>query len=370
MQDITTDYAGLKLSSPIIAASSNTTATVRRMRKAQDNGAGAVVVKSLIEKGGKAPAPRFKLINNGVSLYSYEPSDLSPEKYVQEIIKAKKELDIPVIASIACMTDKIWVSYAKSAEDAGADALELNLSCPLRLSEDIADKMVHVLRLVKDEISIPVIPKLTPQLTNPLIVAKRLEKAGADALVMFNRFSGLEIDIRKEKPVLCGSYCGYGGRWLINYSLRWVSAAYPKLDIPISGSGGIMFSSDVIKYLLSGAATVQVCTAILRKGYGVIKDLNKGLKEFMIEKEYTNLDEFKGKIISGIIPGAKRDGNKRVDEMKAKVRIRDNKCNNCGLCRKICVSKSIDQEYRVMPKCDGCGLCVELCPRNAISQAA
>ena len=144
MSDLATTYVDLKLRSPIIAGSAGITETVERMKKTQDNGAGAVVMKSLFEDeiSRTSPTPRFKLIDygkglknnkskNGFSLYSYEQgSEWGLERYAEEVSKAKKELDIPIIASINCISEKGWIFYAKRIEKAGADALEINLSCP------------------------------------------------------------------------------------------------------------------------------------------------------------------------------------------------------------------------------------------------
>ena len=364
----------MRLSNPIIAASSNLTKTVKRMKNLEESSIGAIIVKSLLEKkiAKKAPKPRFKIISSGIhllksdSLYSYEPSDWSLEKYAGEITKAKKELRIPVIASLACITDEGWMSYGKDLEEAGADAIELNFSCPvgphISSEDDFIDRLVKIVKMLKQELYIPIIAKLTPQLTNPTYVSKNLEKAGADAVVMFNRFSGLEINIKEEKPILCGSYCGYGGAWQINHSLRWVSASFKVLDVPISGSGGVSSAEDIIKYILAGATTVQLCTLIHMKGISVIKELNKGLRRFMIDKGYSCLDDFRGKVVDDIIQPSDID----VSSNNMRARIDPDKCNSCGICEKVCMNNAI-VDFQVSSKCEGCGLCAEVCANKAIS---
>jgi len=389
MIDVRVNYAGLKLSNPIIVAPAGITATVERMKRAQEYGAGAVVVKSLFEKeiARINPSPRFKILRqrlNGLSsfiLYSYEQaSEYGPERYAQEINRAKRELEIPVIASINCITPEGWVSYSRLVEEAGADALELNLSCPhgpLVMSEqDVNQEMVVTTQRVKNQVKIPVIPKMTPQATNPLAVAKNLEEVGADALVVFNRFTGLDIDIESQKPIMHGGYAGHGGPWSIHYSLRWISAFFPVLKIPLSGSGGVTTGEDVVKYLLAGATTVQVCSAVILEGYQIINRLREGLINFMERKGYSRVDEFRGKAANRIL------GLEEVDRRHLVAAVIDsNQCNGCGICQQVCFCRAIHflpessaegcgrhKVYSVrIELCDGCGLCSELCPQKAIS---
>ncbi len=375
--DLTTDYAGLKLENPIIIAPAGITGTVERMKEAEQAGAGAVVVKTLFEKEitRQAPTPRFKIIRyrtareKTFSLYSYEQASiLGPKEYALEIEKAKRELNIPLIASISCLTPEGWLSYAKLMEEAGADALELNLSCPhgpIMLSDrDMVGEMIKVTKTVKEVISIPVIPKLSPQLTNPLNVAKALEHAGAKGLTLFNRLTGLEIDIEQEEPIMHRGYAGYGGPWSRHYTLRWISAIYPQINVPLSGSGGVWSGEDIVRYILSGATTVQVCTAIIMQGYKVVEKYKDDLVAYMKRKGYQKPEEFRGKITSRIISFEKIN---RQHILSAE--IEPALCNSCGLCERICIYKAVSkraEKYRINGQCDGCGLCVELCPETAI----
>jgi len=313
MVNLCTVYVGLKLKSPVIAGSAAITETVERMKKAQDNGAGAVVMKSLFEEeiSRTSPTPRFKLIHhpmrdkNTFSLYSYEQgSEWEPERYAEEISKAKKELEIPIIASINCITEEGWVSYAKMIEEAGADALEVNLSCPhgsiTFRGEEVEKSILNTVKLVRESVSLPIIAKLSPQLTSPLQMVKKIEASGINGVTIFNRLTGIEIDIDEEKPVMHQGYAGHGGPWSIQYPLRWISEIYPQVEIDISGSGGVSTAEDVIKYLLAGATTVQMVTAIFLNGYRIIREINDGLKEFMGKKGYERIEDFRGRICSRI----------------------------------------------------------------------
>ncbi|SHF57300.1 dihydroorotate dehydrogenase (fumarate) [Caldanaerobius fijiensis DSM 17918] len=374
MVDLSTTYAGLKLRSPLIAAAAGITGTLERLKKAEDNGIGAVVTKSLFQKEicRISPTPRFKIVKHASSttLYSYEQaSEYGLYEYAEFIHRAKSELVVPVIASINCYTDDAWVEYGKLMEQAGADAIELNLSCPhgvhIMSGIDVIESMVATTKLMKNAVKIPVIPKMTPQSTNPASDALRLDEAGADGLVMFNRFTGLDIDVEKEVPILHGGYAGHGGPWSIMFSLRWISAVSPRVKCDISGSGGVMNGDDAVKYVLAGAKTVQICTAIILNGYEIIGRINREIEKFMESKGYTSIEDFKGKICNKI---------KSMDEVDrtqwAKAVIDQNRCTTCGLCARVCIYDGIGingDKYFINNKCDGCGLCAEVCPVKAIS---
>lgn len=377
MADISCEYAGLRLRSPVIAAPAGVTGTAELACMAEDNGCGAFVMKSLFAESvsRRAPTPHFKVIKHNLgnfrssTLYSYEQaSPFAPERYAEEIIRCKGRTDMPIIASINCRTDEQWVEYAKLCERAKADALEINTSCPHGLhimgGLGIASEMLEKTQLVKSHVKIPVIPKMTPQLDNPLAVALALEEAGADAVVMFNRFTGLEIDIETEAPVMHGGYAGHGGPWSLLYVARWVTAVSPKLNIPIAASGGVAQWEDVVKLLLCGAGVVQTCTAIVLSGYRVVKGLNEGLANWMNRKGYETLSQFRGKSANKILTTNKVDREQRLQ-----ARIRQENCTACDKCRIVCIHRGVDvtdKFYAINASCQGCGLCAEVCPPGAI----
>lgn len=313
MADLTTNYVGLKLRSPLIAGSAGITETVERMKKAEENGAGAVVMKSIFEEevSHTSPTPRFKLIRHlagnreAFSFYSYEQaSEWGLERYAEEVSQAKKELNIPVIPSINCITEKGWVSYTKRMKEAGADALELNFSCPhgsiTFRGGKIEDEILRMAKRVRDSVSLPLIVKLSPQLTSPLKMVKEIESFGINGVTIFNRLTGINIDVNEEKPIMHEGYAGHGGPWAIHYPLRWISQIFPETKIDISGSGGVFLAEDAIKYLLAGATTVQMVTAIFLNGYGIIREINEGLKEYMEKRGYERVEDFRGKVVSKI----------------------------------------------------------------------
>lgn len=377
MADITCEYAGLKLKSPIVAAPAGVTGTAELACVAEDNGCGALVMKSLFAEAvcRRAPTPHFKIIRHNLgnfrsnTLYSFEQaSPHGPDRYAEEISRCKARTDIPIIASLNCQTDEQWVEYAKICEQAKADALEINTSCPHGLhimgGLGIASEMLEKTRLVKSHVKIPVIPKMTPQLDNPLAVALALEEAGADAVVMFNRFTGLEIDIESEGPVMHGGYAGHGGPWSLLYVIRWVSAVSPKLKIPIAASGGVTQWEDVVKLILSGANVVQVCTAIVLSGYRIIPSFNEGLVRWMNRKGYESISDFRGRAAAKILKTHEIDREQRL-----KAKIRQDDCISCDKCKIVCIHHGVDvtdKFYSINEHCEGCGLCAEVCPTDAI----
>lgn len=377
MTDISVNYAGLKLKSPILVAASGLTETVERIKKAERFGAGGVVVKTKFEEPmmAKSPTPRFHVLSHGfagdrsLALYSIEQgAEADIDGYCAEIIRMKEQSDLAIIGSIGCVNDETWVTWAKKVEEAGADALELNLSCPhsnlvLGKAPVITETIDHVTRLVKQHVRIPVIPKLTPQINSPLIGAQIMAAAGANGLCAFNRFLGLDIDVETQKPIMHGGYAGHGGPWGINYSLRWISVMYPVIQIPISGSGGVTNWQDVVKYFLAGANNVQVCAAIYMKGYEVIETLNSGLRQYMANHGYENIAQFRGNVVPRI-----KQLHEFNREKVVKARIIGEKCTTCGMCEKSCIYFAVDKgsPYQINEKCAGCGLCRHICPAGAI----
>ena len=324
MADLTTEYAGLTLKSPIVVASAAITETVERMRKCQENGAGAVVMKSYFEGeiSRKSPTPRFKIIRHNMgghktfSLFSYEQaSGWDIHRYAQEVSAAKSKLHIKIIPSIDCITDEAWVECAKILEAAGADALELNTSCPhgsiTFRGKAVEETILKVVRLVRKSVSLPIIVKISPMVTSPIALVKGFEEIGAQGTTIFNRMTGLDIEIEEGIPIMHGGYAGHGGPWAIQYPLRWISEIRPQVKIDIAGSGGVSTWEDVVKYILAGANVVQTCTAVIMGGYVVIGELLRGLEGFMDRKGYASVDDFRGKASTRVLGTHEIDRRRR-----------------------------------------------------------
>ena len=379
MIDLSVNYGGLKLKNPIVVASGGISKNIEMMRRAEEQGAAAIVMKTLFEEeyARKNPAPCFKLIRRksgpqrATSFYTFEQaSPFGPERYAEEVSKAVKQLSIPVIASINCVNDSSWSTYSRLLEDSGASAIEINRSCPYSTVATSGKEMwtslaADTIKRVKESVSLPVFIKLTPQLSDPLGAALLLEEAGADAMVFFSRFTGLEIDTSKEEPVMHGGIAGHGGLWSLHYALRWIASAYPVTKTSVIGSGGVGSGEDIVKHLLCGATAVQVCTAIYTEGFGVLAEYLDYLKKFMEEKGYHSLEDFRGNVCEKIIPTSevKRGGSVVAS-------INREKCNRCGNCFDVCLYDAVDysdQGYLINNKCCGCGLCLQICPRACIT---
>jgi len=304
-------------------------------------------------------------------LYSFEQASVFDlDHYCEQIRAAKQRCRIPIIASIHCATEQGWVEAARCCAEAGADAIELNVSCPhgvhVMSGGDLVAAMEQALGWARSACSVPLMIKLSPQMDSPTAAAMQLEKAGASALVMFNRFTGLDIDVETLQPILHGGYAGHGGPWAIHYVLRWLSATYPHVRIPLIASGGIWDGEGALKAILAGVTAVQVCTAAIVQGPQVIRRIVSDLEELLEAAELESVDAARGTVCKRIVPIEKVDRQR-----KAIARIEALECTSCGTCAQICfydAVRHIGGTYVVdAARCDGCGLCAELCPVGAIS---
>ncbi len=376
--DLSVHYAGMELDNPVVLSPAGITETVKRIKKAERAGCGAVVMKTLFEDEvtRKSPTPRFRVITRrkgsppSLVLYSYEQaSPFDPDRYALELREAKKQVQIPIIASIGCERDDSWGRYATLVEEAGADAIELNVSCPhgrtLLESGDIAGEMCRVTELVRDHVWIPIIPKMTPQLSDPASVARRIERSGADGLVMFNRFTGLDIDLKTRKPIMHGGFAGHGGPWSIYYVLRWLIETSPLVSIPIAASGGIWSGEDVTKVISCGATVAQICSSVVLNGYAKIHSIVKELAEVLVGMGADSISEIRGSAWGNVLSLDEIDRTKRFSAS-----VNPSLCTGCRICERVCIYDAITVKARmaeVGDGCEGCGLCVEVCPTNAIT---
>jgi len=299
MPDITTNYMGLKLKNPIIVSSCDLTKSLAGIQKCEDAGAGAVVLKSIFEE-------QF-ILDAGIhdDSYSMYPEaadylrsggmmEYAPQKMCALIEEAKKDISIPVIASINCQSDKLWPRFARQIQDAGADALELNIYLlPYELEKEgseYEDHYVRILRELRKEITIPISVKLIPEISALPNLVWKLGRENCDAVVLFNWFLEADINIKTMKTR------NVKGKGNFSQSLRWVALLSGRVDCDIASSGGVNNSEDMIKQILAGASAVQVCSLFFKKGLHEITNLNQGLEDWMAEKKFKALDEFKGEL--------------------------------------------------------------------------
>jgi dihydroorotate dehydrogenase (fumarate) len=308
MADLTTKYLGLTLSNPIIVASSGLTDSVDKIKNLELNGAGAVVLKSLFEEQILREANfKIKKAQEDGLMYAehsetFDYIDLHvKEKTVNEYIDlikgAKQAVNIPLIASVNCITAHEWTSFAKNIEKAGADALELNIFImPFSLDNDCrdTDKVYYeIVEKIKNEISIPVAVKLSPFFSNLGYIIRTLDKKGVDGIVLFNRFSRPDIDIENIKVVPASIYSTPEE---IYSTLRWIGILGNRVNCDLAASTGVHDGEAVIKQLLAGADAVQVASALYKNGPEHIVKMKNTLDQWMMKKGYHYIDQFKGKL--------------------------------------------------------------------------
>lgn len=302
MSRISVNFAGLELNSPIIVGSCSQTASISKIQEFESAGAGAVVLKSLFEESiTREVAAHGSTLEEHPEAYDYIAGYLSDKvvsDYLNLIREAKGKVNIPIIASIACHTDGKWEEFAKQIEEAGADALELNvMSLCTRKSYTPGDfERTHesIVSNVAGKINIPIIVKIGANISNPVALADSLYARGAKAVVLFNRFYPTDIDIDKMSFTMSNPFTSSSD---LSQSIRWagiISASVPQL--PIAVSGGVESWKEVIKSILSGAAAVEVVSSVMKNGAKWIKETNEALAAWQKEKGYGSINEYKGKM--------------------------------------------------------------------------
>jgi len=302
--DTTTRYLGIDLKSPIIVGSCGLTADVDKMVEMEACGAGAVVLKSVFEEQIIYDIKRNTHVvaptDNYGDSYEYIAShvaDDSLEKHFSMIREAKRRLTIPVIGSINCFSYENWLTYAVRFQEAGCDALELNMAIlPYETSlsaDDVERTFTQIINTLRKSISIPVSVKVGTYFTDMAKQMQQLSWMGIQGVTMFNK--SVQVDIDTESESLKNA------SWLsaptdIYNTLRWVAILSKKMRCDISASTGVYTSDDVVKMLLAGANTVQVVSCLYKNGVEYIKELQQGLESWMEKKGYDNVSKFRGKL--------------------------------------------------------------------------
>lgn len=300
-----TTYLGLELKSPIIVSSSTLTGSVESIKKCADAGAGAVILKSIFEEQISSEIKREEGYSEEDIYDAYPEAQeylntfmrgSEIEIYEKLIRESKKVVDIPIIASINCSDKGEWIRIAKELQDAGADALELNIAIAA-FDRDldprkIEDEYISILKEVEKNINIPVSVKLGDHFTNISRLAFNLTKAGAKGLVLFNRFYNPDINIEKMKVVTGNSISAPEEN---HNTLRWISLlSSQEIPCELSASRGVYTGEDVIKQILAGAQTVQVCSTLYRNGIEYVKQMNADIEAWMDRHNFDNVKDFRG----------------------------------------------------------------------------
>ncbi len=308
MAELNTKYLGLSLSNPLVIGSSGLTGSVKEIVELAENGAGAVVLKSIFEEQIMLEADyRMKKAEENGLLYTEYSETLDyidvhiKEKelgsYLDMIRETKNKVMIPVVASINAISSLEWITFAKQIEEAGADALELNIFVmPFNMDKSCTDNeetYYNVLKKIKSVVSIPVSVKISPYFANLGSVIMNLEKYGADGVVMFNRFSSPDIDIN-TLTVTHAERLSHANE--IYNTLRWIAIMANRVKMDLAASTGIHDGEAVVKQLLAGATVTQVTSAIYTHGAGYIPTILNFVKDWMDEHGFNYIDQFRGRL--------------------------------------------------------------------------
>ncbi|MCA9911127.1 MAG: dihydroorotate dehydrogenase-like protein, partial [Anaerolineae bacterium] len=296
MVDITTTYLGLKLRSPLVVSACPLSEKVENIKRMEDAGAGAVVLFSLFEEQirREREAMQHYLLYGTESYaealtYFPEPEEYhaGTEDYLKLIADAKASVNIPVIASLNGSSLGGWTKFARKMEEAGADALELNVYyIPTNMNmtgEEVENAYIDILHAVKSAVKIPVAMKLSPFFSNMAYMAKRLDMGGANALVLFNRFYQPDIDLetREVTPNVILST-----PQAMRLPLTWVAILFGRIQADLAATSGIHTPTDVIKMIMAGANVTMMASALLRSGIDHLNVVETGMRQWMEEHEY------------------------------------------------------------------------------------
>jgi len=306
MKDLTTSYLGLELKNPIIAGSCGLTGTLEGIVSMEQNGAGAVVLNSIFEeeillevKERMREAKKNPIIYSGLSeTLDYIDLHIREDKladFLQLIQDAKKAVSIPIIASINCLSDEDWTHFTRRMEEAGADALELNIFLnPADFKNQEFDRAYfRIIEKVLKTVKIPVAVKISKYFTRLGLSVKALSETGVSGLVMFNRFYSPDIDIEKMELAAPQMFSSSDE---MHETLRWIAIMSERVTCNLAASTGIHTGEDVIKMLLAGATAIQLVSTLYNNGPEQIKRILTELDDWMSKQGFNSVEQFRGKI--------------------------------------------------------------------------
>jgi dihydroorotate dehydrogenase (fumarate) len=323
--DLSTSYLGLKLKNPLVPSAGPLSHSLDSMKRLEDAGASAIVMYSLFEEQiAHETAELYHYLSHGTESFAesltYFPEiaeyNLGPDEYINLIRRAKKSLGIPLIGSLNGVTVGGWIDYARKIQEAGADALEINVyyipTDPEMTGTDVEDRYLEVLDAVRRTISIPIAVKLSPFFSSMAHMARRLDLAGANGLVLFNRFYQPDIDLETmdvvPNVILSTPHA-------MRLPLRWVGILYGHVKASLAATSGIHTAEDVLKMLMAGADVTMMCSALLKNGPQHITKVLGDLEAWMIEHEYVSVRQMKGSMSQKNIPDP--SAFERANYMKA-----------------------------------------------------
>ncbi len=390
MVSLESEFLGIKLINPFLLSSAPLTYKKYTVNRAFEAGWSGVVWKT-IGVAIKNVSPRYAALNvNGKGIVGFGNIELISDRDIKINLKEISEIkrnwtDRAVITSIMAETNKrSWQELVKRVQDTGCDGLELNLSCPHGMSEWGMGSAVGqnpqiakmVVEWVMEVAEIPVIAKLTPNVGSIVVPAKAVVDGGVDGISLINTVEsimGVDLDNFVPYPNVMGksTFGGYSGSAIKPIALKMVADIGGDKEIggiPISGIGGVSTWRDAVEFMLLGARNVQVCTAVMLNGFGIIDDLVRGVSDWMEGKGFESIDDFIGLSLKKLVNWEQLDSDHRII-----AEIDQDKCIHCGICYRSCDDAeyqaiSINERerfhiYKVMEdKCVGCGLCRLVCP--------
>ncbi|RMF55111.1 MAG: dihydroorotate dehydrogenase-like protein [Calditrichaeota bacterium] len=303
--DLKTSYMGFELKNPLVASASPLSASVDTIKELEDMGIAAVVMYSLFEEQIQRDAHEIDhflttFSESYAEALSYFPEpeefhNMEAEEYLDQIRKLKEAVDIPVIGSLNGVSPGGWIKFAQKMEEAGADALELNVyyipTDPKLTSQEVEQIYLDDLKAVKSAVNIPVAMKLSPYFSSFANMAHRLDKAGADALVLFNRFYQPDIDLETLEVV---PQIHLSNSHEIQLPLRWIAILYGTIEASLAATSGVHTADDVLKLVMAGADVTMMASVLLKEGPRAVSRILENLQNWMEEHEYESISQMKG----------------------------------------------------------------------------
>lgn len=386
-KDLSIEFLGVRCENPFFLSSSPVVNNAEQISKALDAGWGGIFYKTVGMKGMDECSPRFDTLTNGSQPWNgfknmEQISEMSLEQNVEEIKKLKKKYPNKVIGvSIMGSTEEEWIKITEAVTEAGADMLELNFSCPQMTSHAMGsdvgqnpDLVRQYTKAVVDHTHLPVVAKMTPNITKMTVPAIAAAEGGAHGISAINTMksiANIDLDNITGKPVVNGksSISGYSGNAVKPIALRFITEMNQCDDlqsVQFSGIGGIETWQDALEFILLGCRNVQVTTSVMQYGYRIVEDMISGLSHFMEERGIDSLDELVGIATKNIIPAEELDRSFQIIPS-----INESKCVGCGRCYISCFDGShqaIEWDYEnrkpiiLEDHCVGCHLCLNVCP--------
>ena len=312
MTDLSTTYLGLSLRSPLVASASPLTGSLLSLQRLEEAGVAAVVLPSLFEEQiSHAELHVDRMIETGAECFSealsyfpeLEDYNTGPDEYLHLVEQAKASLSIPVVASLNGVSDGWWVRYARRLQEAGADALELNVyyvaADPRQSGEDVERQYLDLIESVRESVTVPLAVKVGPFFSSIGHMARRMVAAGADGLVLFNRFYQPDLDLQEFHVV---RHLTLSSSTELRLPLRWIGILYGRVDANLAATTGVHTAEDVVRVLMVGADVAMMTSALLRHGPQHVEHVEAALREWMLVHEYESVSQMRGSMSQRSMP--------------------------------------------------------------------